>query len=115
MAQSILTAPAENKNGDCNDEHQSCDERDPRNWNGHAASSSKLFLRRHLLLDREFGERMRCLDQPFPVALNVLRRAAFVGDRLGNLRRGYHLDRVPRAPAFAQCTADAPVEVDVAK
>src|SRR5207249_8012319 len=40
-------------------------------------------------------------------------RPALVGDGGGDLRRLDHVDRVPRAPALAQRTADAPVQVDV--
>src|SRR5262249_46691641 len=46
---------------------------------------------------------------------DVLRRPALVGDGLGDLRRLDHVNRVPRAPALAQRTTDAPVQVDVAE
>src|SRR5438105_3091559 len=63
-----------------------------------------LFL---LLFDGQLRQRLGGADQALPVLLDVLRRAALVGDVPRDLGRGHHVDGVPRAPALAQRAADA--------
>src|SRR5438094_5092444 len=66
-------------------------------------------LLRHIQLSNGLG----LGHQPIPVLLYVLRRSAFGGDGMGDLRRLDHVDRIPGAPPLAERTADAPVQVDV--
>ena len=92
----------------------------PRGSTARAANPSKTnvaayFFAGGLLLDGQFRQGVGGFDEPVPVPLDILRRAAFIGDGVGDLRRRQHVDRVPRAPALAQRTADAAIEIDVAE
>src|SRR6266446_1149587 len=61
------------------------------------------------------GQRLSDADQSVAVFGNIVRRAAFVSDMLGNIGSGDHIDRVPGAPALAQNATDATLQIDVAE
>src|SRR5208282_949284 len=68
-----------------------------------------------LLLERQVRQGLRDGGEPVAVFGDVIGRPALVGDVLGDLAGRHHIDGVPRAPAFAQGTADAPLQVNVAE
>src|SRR5262249_3920493 len=68
-----------------------------------------------LLFGGDLGKALGYRDQSIPVLLDVIRRAALVGDVFGHFRRRYHVDRVPGAPALAELAADAAFQIDIAE